>query len=204
VRVAGVVLVALLALVAGALAAPAGGPMPTAEERQRLTQGEVVFRSGAAPRDGVLVPGARGGSAFVKVPTGPDPVWAILTTPRRYPEIFSSLQTVEVLEETPAAWLIRMDGKVGPFEFSYYTRYRIDPEARTLVWRLEPGRDNDVFDDHWGSWRLVPEDGGTLVVYAIGSIPSSWQPLAGFFERRGIVQALAALREAATRRSDAR
>jgi hypothetical protein len=46
----------------------------------------------------------------------------------------------------------------------------------------------------------VPGPGGTLVVYAIGSVPSSWQPLAGFFERRGIVRALGALRDAAVRR----
>jgi hypothetical protein len=31
-------------------------------------------------------------------------------------------------------------------------------------------------------------------------VASSWQPLAGFFERRGITQALAALRDAAVRR----
>ncbi|HEV8674867.1 MAG TPA: SRPBCC family protein [Methylomirabilota bacterium] len=197
------VLLGLFALAAVAHAAPAGEPTPTAEERQRLNQGEVVYRVGAAPRDGAAVPGARGGVAFVRVPTGPDPIWAILTAPRRYPEIFPGLRTVEVLEESLAAWLLRTDGKVGPFTFSYHTRYRIDPEARTLVWRLDTTRDNDVFDDNWGWWRLVPDERGTLVVYAIGSIPSSWQPLAGFFERRGIVQALAALREAAARRTGA-
>jgi hypothetical protein len=34
-------------------------------------------------------------------------------------------------------------------------------------------------------------------------VASSWQPLAGFFERRGITQALAALRDAAVRRGRA-
>jgi hypothetical protein len=42
--------------------------------------------------------------------------------------------------------------------------------------------------------------GGTLVAYANGSVASSWQPLAGFFERRGIIEALASLRDVAVRR----
>lgn len=178
-------------------------PNPSGDERQRLLQGEVVYRSGAAPRDGVVVTGARGAVAFVRVPTGPEPLWAILTAPRRYPEIFPGLRAVEILEESPGAWLLKTEGKVGPFEFSYYTRYQIRPETRTIAWRLDTTRDNDVFDDNWGWWRLAPEDGGTLVVYAIGSVPSSWQPLAGFFERRGIVRALGALRDAAVRRHGA-
>jgi carbon monoxide dehydrogenase subunit G len=197
------VLLALLLCLAVAGADATGTPdlWPSPAERERLGQGEVVFRPGAAPREGVAVPGARGGIAFVRVPVPPDAMWTILMAPRRYPEIFPGLQMVEVLEEGPAAWLLRTDGKFGPFTFSYHTRYRIQPEALTMTWRLDPTRDNDVFDDNWGWWRLLPEGGGTLVVYAIGSIPSSWQPLAGFFERRGIVQALGALREAATRRS---
>jgi uncharacterized protein YndB with AHSA1/START domain len=185
------------------MAAGAPAPAPSAQERERLGRGEVVYRVGAPPRDGVVVPGARGAVAFVRVPAGPEPVWSILTQPRRYPEIFPGLRSVEVLEESPGAWLLRTEGKVGPFSFRYHTRYELHPEARTILWRLDTTRDNDVFDDNWGAWQLVPEAGGTLVVYAIGSVPSSWQPLAGFFERRGIVQALSALREAAARRTDA-
>jgi carbon monoxide dehydrogenase subunit G len=174
---------------------------PTADERQRLARGDVVFREGAAPRDGVPVAGARGGVAFVRIPTAPDAIWAILTQPKRYPEIFPGLRSVEVLESTDSTWLLRTEGKVGPFSFSYHTRYRLAPEERTLTWRLDPSRENDVFDDNWGWWQLVPEDRATLVVYAIGSVPSSWQPLASFFERRGITQALAALRESAVKRA---
>jgi hypothetical protein len=195
------------ALLAGLLllAVPAGAadPTPSREERQRLARGEVVFRAGAAPRDGAAVAGARGGIAFVRVPTGPEPIWALLVAPRRYPEIFTAIREVKVLEETPDAWLVRTDGQFGPFTFRYHTRYRARAESRTITWRLDPSRDNDVFDDNWGWWQLGPEPGGTLVTYAIGSIPSSWQPLAGFFERRGIVQALEALREAAARRAGA-
>jgi uncharacterized protein YndB with AHSA1/START domain len=137
---------------------------------------------------------------FVRVPAGPDAVWAILTAPRRYPAIFPGLRAVELLEESASAWLLRTEGKVGPFDFRYHTRYRLHPEAHLITWRLDTTRDNDVFDDNWGWWRLIPEDGGTLVVYAIGSVPSSWQPLAGFFERWGITRALGALRDAALRR----
>jgi ribosome-associated toxin RatA of RatAB toxin-antitoxin module len=189
----------LLAVVL-ALAASVPASSPTSEERRRLAQGEVVYRVGAAPRDGAAVPGARGAVALVRVPTGPDVIWTILTEPARYPEIFPGLRTVEVLESSERAWLIKTDGKFGPFSFRYFTRYQLEPEARTMTWRLDSTRDNDVFDDNWGWWQLVPEEGGTLVVYAIGSVASSWQPLAGFFERRGIMQALAALRDAAVRR----
>lgn len=189
-----------LGLAAG-LAAGAPAPSLSADERQRLAKGEVVYRVGAVPRDGVAVPGARGGIAFVRVPAGPEAIWTILTQPRRYPEIFPGLRSVEVLDASETAWLIRTDGKVGPFSFSYHTRYRLQPEERTIAWRLDPTRENDVFDDNWGWWQLVPEAGGTLVIHAMGSVPSSWQPLAGFFERRGIVQALTALREAALRRT---
>ena len=191
-------------LALGLAAGPAAGapaPALSADERQRLARGEVVYRVGAVPRDGVAVPGARGGIAFVRVPAGPEAIWTILTQPRRYPEIFPGLRSVEVLDASETAWLIRTDGKVGPFSFSYHTRYRLQPEERTIAWRLDPTRENDVFDDNWGWWQLVPEAGGTLVIHAMGSVPSSWQPLAGFFERRGIVQALTALREAALRRT---
>lgn len=192
----------LLALALGPGAAVAAAEtVPSPEERQRLTRGEVVFRAGAAPRNGAVVPGARGGVAFVRVPTGPEPIWTILTMPRRYPEIFSGLRTVEVLEEQSGMWLLRTDGKFGPFTFRYHTRYEIRADARTITWRLDPTRENDVFEDTWGSWQLVAEDGATLIVYAIGSIPSTWQPLAGYFERRGIIEALGALRDAAIRRA---
>jgi ribosome-associated toxin RatA of RatAB toxin-antitoxin module len=190
----------LLAVVLALAAAMVPASSPSPEERQRLARGEVVYRVGAAPRDGAVVPVARGAVAFVRVPTGPDPIWAILTEPARYPEIFPGLRAVEVLESSERAWLLKTEGKVGPFSFRYFTRYQLDPDARTMTWRLDTTRDNDVFDDNWGWWQLVPEDGGTLVVYAIGSVASSWQPLAGFFERRGIMQALAALRDAAVRR----
>jgi hypothetical protein len=173
---------------------------PSAAEQERLQRGDVVYRSGAAPRDGVGVPGARGAVAFVRVPTGPGAVWAILTAPRRYPEIFPGLRAVELLEESASSWLVRTEGRVGPFDFRYHTRYQLHPETHLITWRLDTTRDNDVFDDNWGWWRLLREDGGTVVVYAIGSIPSSWQPLAGFFERWGITRALGALRDAALRR----
>jgi len=194
---------ALVLLALGLARAAVAEPVPTPGERQRLARGEVVYRVGAAPRDGTTVAGARGAIAFVRIPTPPEPIWAILVSPRRYPEIFPGLRSVEILEESAGAWLIRTEGKFGPFTFSYYTRYQVRPEARRLDWRLDTTRDNDAFDDNWGWWQLVPEEGGTLVVYAIGSIASSWQPLAGFFERRGITQALHALRDAAARRGGA-
>jgi uncharacterized protein YndB with AHSA1/START domain len=192
-----------MVLTAAATAAAQPAVMPTTAERQLLARGDVVYRVGAALRDGVAVPGARGGIAFVRVATSPEPVWSLLTRPERYPEIFPGLRAVEVLESEPGTWLLRTEGKVGPFTFRYHTRHHARPDDWTLVWRLDPTRDNDVFDDHWGFCRLQPEGGATLVVYAIGSIPSSWQPLAGFFERRGIVQAMTALREAASRRAGA-
>lgn len=195
-------LIAVLLATAAGLAGAADF-LPSPEERQRVSRGDVAYRSGAAPRDGVAVAGARGGIAFVRVPTPAEPIWAILTTPTHYPEIFSGLRTVEILDESPGTWLLRMDGKFGPFTFRYHSNYRIQPETRTIAWRLDLTRDNDAFDDHWGWWRLVPEEGGTLVVYASGSVASSWQPLAGFFERRGVVQALEGLRDAAVRRGRA-
>ncbi len=200
----GVALVALLAAglpLSSTTPAPAAAQVePSLPERRSLDRGEVVYRRGAAPRDGVPVPGARGATALVRVPAEPAAVWAILTVPRRYPEIFPGLRAVTVLAESPGSWLLRTEGKVGPFDFHYHTRYEVHPEAWRLAWRLDPARDNDVFDDHWGWWQLVPEAGATLVVYAVGSIPASWQPLAGVFERWGITRALAALRDAAGRR----
>jgi ribosome-associated toxin RatA of RatAB toxin-antitoxin module len=197
------ILVAALALATTTVAVSPLAPPPSPDERQRLSQGEVVYRVGAPSRDGTAVAGARGAVAFVRVPTGPGSIWAILTEPARYPEIFPGLRTVEVLESSERAWLIKTDGKFGPFSFRYFTRYRLEPDTRTMTWRLDTTRDNDVFDDNWGWWQLVPENDQTLVVYAIGSVASSWQPLAGYFERRGITQALTALRDAAVRRERA-
>jgi ribosome-associated toxin RatA of RatAB toxin-antitoxin module len=174
-------------------------PSLSAEDHGRLARGEVVFREGAVPRDGATSRGARGGMAFVWIPAGPEPIWAILAMPRRYPEIFPGVRSVEVLDEGPAGWLLRTEGRFGPFSFRYHTRHEVRAEARAIAWRLDPTRDNDVFKDTWGWWRLQPSEKGTLVVYAIGSIPKGWQPLASVFERRGIMRALAALREAVLR-----
>jgi uncharacterized protein YndB with AHSA1/START domain len=199
-----VVVIAALAVALGLLLGPATGTQPpalSADERQRLARGEVVYRDGPPPRDGVPVSGARGAVSFVRVPTGPEPVWAILTEPTRYPQIFPGLRTVDVLEESAEAWVIRNEGKFGPFGFSYHMRYRLQPADRVLAWRLDKTRENDLWEDNWGWWQLVPEDGATLVVYAMGSIPTGWQPLAGYFERRGTISALAGLRDAAVRRA---
>jgi uncharacterized protein YndB with AHSA1/START domain len=196
--------IAALAGVLGLLLGPAIGAAPpalSADERQRLGRGEVVYREGAPPRDGVPVSGARGAVSFVRVPTGPEPLWAILTEPTRYPQIFPGLRTVDVLEESADAWLVKNEGKFGPFSFSYHMRYRLQPADHILAWRLDKTRENDVWEDNWGWWQLVPEDGVTLVVYAMGSIPTGWQPLAGYFERRGTISALAGLRDAAIRRA---
>jgi uncharacterized protein YndB with AHSA1/START domain len=203
-RVLPVAVIAALALVVGLAWAPATGTPPpelSADEAKRLAAGEVVYRDGAPPRDGVPVSGARGAVSFVRVPTGPDPVWAILTEPRRYPEVFPGLRVVEVLEESADGWVVRNEGKFGPFAFRYHMRYRLQPADRILAWRLDKTRDNDAWEDNWGFWQLVPEDGATLVVYAMGSIPTGWQPLAGYFERRGTISALAGLRDAAVRRA---
>jgi hypothetical protein len=35
---------------------------------------------------------------------------------------------VAVLESTGSGWLVRTEGKFGPFTFRYHTRYRLDPE----------------------------------------------------------------------------
>src|SRR5262249_56025789 len=95
------VAVTLTLLVAGLTRVVAAEPPPTPYERQRLARGDVVYRVGAAPRDAVVVPDARGAIAFVRVPTGPEPIWAILTAPRRSPAIFPGLRSVEVLDGSP-------------------------------------------------------------------------------------------------------
>jgi uncharacterized protein YndB with AHSA1/START domain len=198
------VVIAVLAIALALLLGPATGAPPpalSADERQRLTRGEVVYRDGPPPRDGVPVSRARGAVSFVLVPTSPEPVWAILTEPTRYPQIFSGLRTVDVLEESAEAWVIRNEGKFGPFSFRYHMRYRLQPADHILAWRLDPTRENDLWEDNWGFWQLVPEDGATLVVYAMGSIPTGWQPMAGYFERRGTISALTGLRDAAVRRA---
>ena len=198
---------AVLAVLLGLqLGAATGAPPPalSADERQRLARGEVVYRDGAPPRDGVPVSGARGAISFVRVPTDPEPLWAILTDPRHYPQIFPALKTVEMIEESADGWIIRNEGKFGPFTFNYHMRYQLQSADRILAWRLDKTRENDVWEDNWGWWQLVPEEGATLVVYAMGSIPSGWQPLAGYFERRGTIQALAGLRDAAVRRAASR
>jgi hypothetical protein len=202
--VTSIAVLAALAIVLGLARGPAiGAPAPalSPDEVKRLAAGEVVYRDGSPPRDGTPVAGARGAVSFVRVPTGPEPVWAILTEPRRYPEIFRGLRVVEMVEESADGWVVRNEGKFGPFAFRYHMRYRLQPADRILAWRLDKTRENDLWEDNWGWWQLVPEEGATLVVYAMGSIPTGWQPLAGYFERRGTISALAGLRDAAVRRA---
>lgn len=183
------VLVALLSL---PLPAPGGIPLSPTEQRL-LRQGAIVFRRdlpAGGRRDDAM-----GGTALALLHADPDSVWRVLVDFPSHAGLFPRVKESAVLERGADRTLVRYLVAVGPFTFRFFVNNYADPSAHLLRWQLDLGRDNHLFRDHWGFWKVEPWEGGVLVTYAMAgrtTLPAFLTRGAGQDGAVGTLQALKA------------
>lgn len=179
-------------LLASAPGMTAAKPFLAPDETARLRRGEVLFRGEIPPRDGRSI--GTGGTAIVLIRAPVEEVWGLLTDFEGYARLFPRVRETEVVEQTADRILVRFDLKVGLFSFRFFVNNFIRQPKRLLLWRLDAGRENDLFRDTWGFWKLDPVPEGVLVTYSIGSLTSLPAFLTRGAERDGVIQTARALK----------
>ncbi len=153
---AALVRLALLALALGAhgaLAAPPGD----IQVAVKIKQGEVTIDL----------------SCFVKA--SPEEVWAVITDYDHATHFISDLEESKVLSRSERLLVVSQKGKmgVGPFSTTMESTARIELSPFT---KLESHTLGGTMRHHHGVTRLVPQEGGTLLVYHADSHPDVWIP----------------------------
>lgn len=146
----------LLALL---LLLPPGLPISAADKVQ-VARGQVVAKLvhvPRSPRKQVLVMGL--------VQASPERVWQILTDYERYPQFFTNLKSMEILEKKGLYEVHRVRLKTPwPFEEKWITSALIhSADRRSIQIRRLDGNIKAME----GTWRLVPQGSQTLLVYHI-------------------------------------
>lgn len=159
----------LLALVAlFSLPSPVAASLSLSSDDQRLLrQGRILFKTDLP--DGGTGSGAMGGTALAVLRADTDTVWRTLMNFSGHAGLFPRVKESEVLQHGTDWTLVRYLVAVGPFAFRFFVNNYADPSAHVLRWELDRGRNNDLFRDHWGYWKVEPWGEGVLVTYAMGS-----------------------------------
>ena len=162
-------------------------------DERLLRQGRILFKS-EIPAGG-SAGGAMGGTALALLQADPDTVWRTLVDFPSHAGLFPRVKESAVLERGGDRTLVRYRVAVGPFAFRFHVNNYADAAAHLLRWELDRGRDNDLFRDQWGYWKVEPWDQGVLVTYAMGgrtTLPAFLTRGAG---EQGAVQTLKALKD---------
>ena len=161
------VTLALVSVAFGLATAALGGAAPpdlSADQRQRLSAGEVVvldtLPAGASKSAG-------GGTAVGLVRAAPARVWPVLVDYRGHPRYYPRVVSAEVVEADSQHALVRYEVGVGPLSFGFHMVKYPDPVRRRIEWHLDASRPNNFFRENTGYWQVDPAEGGSLVTYAI-------------------------------------
>jgi len=161
------VTLALVSVAFGLATAALGGAAPpdlSADQRQRLSAGEVVvldtLPAGASKSAG-------GGTAVGLVRAAPERVWPVLVDYRGHPRYYPRVVSAEVVEADSQHALVRYEVGVGPLSFGFHMVKYPDPVRRRIEWHLDASRPNNFFRENTGYWQVDPAEGGSLVTYAI-------------------------------------
>jgi ribosome-associated toxin RatA of RatAB toxin-antitoxin module len=161
------VTLALVSMAFGLAPAALGGAAPpdlSADQRQRLSAGEVVvldtLPAGASKSAG-------GGTAVGLVRAAPERVWPVLVDYRGHPRYYPRVVSAEVVEADSQHAIVRYEVGVGPLSFGFHMVKYPDPVRRRIEWHLDASRPNNFFRENTGYWQVDPAEGGSLVTYAI-------------------------------------
>jgi uncharacterized protein YndB with AHSA1/START domain len=173
---------------------PSGAAVLSAGDERQLLAGQILYRNDL-PGGGPVESGAMGGTALALLHADRDAVWRTLTDIPGHAGLFPRITESRVLEQEAGRSLVRYQVAVGPFTFHFFVNTYADARAGLIRWQLDRGRDNDLFRDHWGYWKLEPRQEGVLVTYAMGghsTLPAFLTRGAG---RSGAVQTVKALKD---------
>ncbi len=165
----------------------------SATDERLLRRGRILFRQ-EIPAGGPGG-GAMGGTALALLHADTETVWRTLVDFPGHAGLFPRVKESEVVEHGGGRTLVRYLVSVGPFAFRFFVNNYTDPSNGLIRWRLDPGRDNGLFRDQWGYWKVEPRDDGVLVTYAMGghtTLPAFLTRGAG---EQGAVQTMRALKE---------
>ena len=159
----GFVAVALLSLVATSAQGQGNMRQPLNQaERARLARGEVVVRPTTERRGPLRL---FGGTSYILVDLPVDSVWRALNDHSRYyrhmlPQVAAAR---EVARNGNIDRVIQFRHDVGVVNAGYSLRFEYDATAKTVMFRLDPGRAHDI-RAAWGFFRLQPRGQGQTLV----------------------------------------
>ncbi|MFQ5521580.1 MAG: SRPBCC family protein [Candidatus Methylomirabilia bacterium] len=162
-------------------------------DKRLLRQGRIVFKK-ELPTGGIRS-GAMGGTALGLLQADTETVWLALLDFPGHAGLFPRVKESEVIEHAGERSLVRYLVAVGPFAFQFFVINYADHASHVLHWKLDQGRENDLFRDHWGYWKVEPWEEGVLVTYAMGgrtTLPAFLTRGAG---KDGTIQTMKALKE---------
>jgi hypothetical protein len=139
-------------------------PQLTAEELQRLGDGELVERRLVREQGELRL---MGGTSWQVIDAVPDVVWqALLDTPY-YDRMLPQVSEARVVNDAGRNRTLFVRHGAGVLQTSYYLDMRLDPERRDMSFRVDTSRPRGV-RAAWGFYAVRAYAGGkTLLVYGV-------------------------------------
>jgi hypothetical protein len=160
-RLGRLLVASILGLVAGGAGAPAtdvaaGGDLLPGNVLLRKEPGELVER---LLREKIFVLDEPGEMvrAYVLFDRPVDRVYALLSETARQGEFRSELGGLATVARLPDGHVDEQHIRILFADVSYRLRYRLDPERRRILWRLDPGSEGRMRRVE-GSWELYEMD----------------------------------------------
>jgi carbon monoxide dehydrogenase subunit G len=129
-------------LASAALAQDRGAAF-TPVERARLLAGELVRRPDARREgSGRYI----GGTSWQRVHAPREAVWRVVNDVSNYPRLIPGVDRAEVVEDRGAERVVLLRHSYSFVSASYSARVRVDEDAYTITFELDPSRPHDISD----------------------------------------------------------
>ena len=152
-----------LATLSGA-ATYAQGPRWSQSELSAINRGDLATRSVEQSRSGLEL---MGGSSWRIVNASPTQAWSAIRDVDRYRHMLPLIHSVTRISGDDQAMRVRIHQGQGPIDVRYHLDLRFDDATRTMRFRLDDSRVNDI-RAAWGYVRIEPwEDGRTLFAWGV-------------------------------------
>jgi len=182
----------LALVVAGLVTAAWPAPPPlSADQKRRLTAGEVLVRDDMPPG---ASESARGGTALGLIHGTPEQVWKVLLDYPGHSRYYPRVTSAELVESDERRAVVRYTVGIGPFSSTFYMDKFPDARRRRIEWRLSEGRSAGLFRENSGYWQVDELDRASLVTYAIAVRTVLPTFMTGSSERDSLVETIVALR----------
>ncbi|HEX2440634.1 MAG TPA: SRPBCC family protein [Methylomirabilota bacterium] len=186
-------LVLVLALLtAGLVTAAWPAPPPlSADQKRRLSAGEVLVRDEMPPG---ASESARGGTALGLVHGTPEQVWRVLVDYPGHARYYPRVTSAELVESNERRAVVRYTVGIGPFTSTFHMDKFPDARRRRIEWHLSQDRATGMFRENSGYWQVDELDRASLVTYAIAVRTVLPGFMTGSSERDSLVETIVGLR----------